>query len=66
MMFTSLIAFILPIVLTIRANKTSDTDGSVDVYFGLLKGQKEEIISLRILLFCAVLAVLVAILGNFI
>ena len=66
MIFTSLIAFILPIALTLHVNKVSDKKGSVDVYFGFFKGKRAELLSLRILLFCAVSAILVAIIGNFV
>lgn len=66
MIFTSLIAFILPIILTLHVNKISDNKGSVAVYFGFSKENGAELLSLRILLFCAVSAILVAVIGNFV
>lgn len=65
-MFTSLIAFILPIVLAIHVNQGCENKGNVDVYFGFFKEKQTELLALRILLFLAVSAVIAAIIGNFV
>lgn len=66
MIFTSLIAFILPLLLAIHAvkNATLLDPGTVKVCFGAWTEPASELLSLRVLLFCAVTAVLVAIVGN--
>lgn len=64
MVFTSLIAFVFPILLTIHVNKEYEEMGSIDVYLGFLKEKRAELVSLRVLLFSTLLAVVVAIIGN--
>ena len=65
--FTSLVAFILPFVLTWHVLvEDGDSRGSVTVYFGWLTSHKAELRSVKILLVLAVAAVLVAIIGNFV
>ena len=62
--FTSLIAFILPLVLTIHVLVQDDSEGSIDVYYGWFKRRTSQLLSLRILLVLAALAIVVAIGGN--
>jgi hypothetical protein len=64
MIFTSLVAFVLPVVLTLHVVKEFDQEGSVDVYFGLFKSRRAELLSLRILLFATTIAIVTAIVGN--
>jgi amino acid permease len=64
MIFTSLVAFILPLVLALHATKDYDADGSIDVYFGCFKGRDAQLLSLRIILALAVLAIAAAVGGN--
>ena len=64
--FTSLVAFILPLVLTLHAmNSTDAVEGSIDVYCGMFRGRRStQILLLRLLLLIAVLAISLAIGGN--
>lgn len=63
--FTSLIAFILPLLLTIHVAKTcDDREGSVSVYWGWFASKRSELISLYILLGVTVFAIAFAIVGN--
>jgi hypothetical protein len=64
MIFTSLVAFVLPVVLTLHVVKEFDQEGSVNVYFGLFKSRSAELLSLRILLFATTIAIVTAIVGN--
>jgi hypothetical protein len=66
MVFTSLIAFVFPLLLAMHANSESDEKGSVEVYFGLWKERASELLSLRVLLFFAIASIVVAIVGNFV
>ena len=65
-LFTSLVAFILPLVLALHVVKEFDYEGSVAVYCGRLKDKRSELLSLRVLLSVAVFAIVLAILGNII
>jgi len=65
-LFTGMVAFLLPILLTIHVVGTYDYEGSVDVYFGYFKSKRAEMISLYILLAVTVAALAAAITGNFI
>ena len=62
--FTSLVAFILPLVLTIHVVEQNDVEGSIDVYYGWFQSRASQLRSLRILLVVATLAIAVAIGGN--
>lgn len=64
--FTSLVAFILPLALSLHIVQDYDYEGSVSVYGGWLKDKVSHQMSLRVLLMLAVLAIFVAILGNFV
>ena len=63
-LFTSLVAFILPLVLALHVVKEFDYEGSVAVYCGRLRDKRSELLSLRVLLSVAVFAIVLAILGN--
>jgi hypothetical protein len=64
--FTSLIAFILPLLLALHALDVCDDEGTVDVYspFQHLTTQESQQTALRVLLVLAVLAIVAAIFGN--
>ena len=64
--FTSLVAFILPLVLALHVVKEFDYEGTISVYFGRFRDKRSELISLRVLLFLTTAAVTAAILGNII
>merc|ERR1712113_695685 len=57
---TSFVAFILPIVLSIKASKGTDNRGSLSLYFGYSVSSKAEKISLWVLLVLAIASALVA------
>lgn len=62
--FTSLIVFVFPLLLAIHEMQNTAAPGSIDVYCGLIKGHRAELISLWILLFLAMTSVSLAIWGN--
>jgi Mn2+/Fe2+ NRAMP family transporter len=63
--FTSLIAFILPLLLALHSLDTSDDEGNVDVYAPLhLPTKQSQRRALIVLLVLAVLSILAAIFGN--
>ena len=64
MIFTALIAFILPILLAIHVVKDYDYKGSIAVYAGWFASKRAELLSLYVLLVLSVLAVALAIFGN--
>jgi hypothetical protein len=64
--FTSLVAFILPLTLAHHIVQTFDYEGSVSVYFDLIRGKRSELIALRVLLAVAILSIIAAIVGNLI
>jgi hypothetical protein len=64
--FTSLVTFLLPLLLAIHVVRTSDTEGSILVYGSWFRGKNAHLMSLYILLALAVLAIIVAVLGNLI
>ena len=65
MVFTSLIAFILPLLLALHSLETEDEGGSVNAYkpwFIVQKSAQNR--ALKVLLVVASLSILIAILGN--
>jgi hypothetical protein len=62
--FTSLVAFILPIALALHVTEEFDYDGTVSVYFGYVRTVAAEITTLRVMMVMASLAVALAVLGN--
>jgi hypothetical protein len=62
--FTSLVAFILPLILAIHVVRTDDTIGSIQVYGGWYKAKDPQLVSLYVLFALACLSIFVAILGN--
>jgi Tryptophan/tyrosine permease family len=62
--FTSLVAFILPLILSIYVVRTNDTAGSIQVYGDWYKTKKAHLTSLYVLFAMACLSIFVAILGN--
>eukprot|EP00529_Nitzschia_sp_RCC80_P013072 CAMPEP_0113515218 /NCGR_PEP_ID=MMETSP0014_2-20120614/40824_1 /TAXON_ID=2857 /ORGANISM="Nitzschia sp." /LENGTH=605 /DNA_ID=CAMNT_0000411765 /DNA_START=192 /DNA_END=2009 /DNA_ORIENTATION=+ /assembly_acc=CAM_ASM_000159 len=64
--FTSLIAFILPLLISLHSLSTSDREGSIDVYYPLhcVKSKSAQKAALRVLLVLSVLSIIFAILGN--
>lgn len=64
--FTSLIAFILPLLLSLRSIETEKSDGSVNVYKPFyLTFQETQKLAIRVVLVLAIASIIVAILGNF-
>jgi hypothetical protein len=62
--FTSLVAFIFPLALTLHTIHDCDAVGSIDVYSGLIADSKSaQLLWVRILLVLAVLAIVVAVGG---
>ena len=61
--FTSAIAFILPLYIALRALVRSETYGSIQVY-GMPVGKTRQILFLRVTLFVACAAVTIAIFGQ--
>lgn len=64
MIFTSLVAFILPLTLSLYVVKTYDYEGHIDVCFGWFQDRKLEKKVLQFLLILACLTVAVAIIDN--
>jgi len=65
MVFTSLIAFILPLLLSLHSLETEDGGGSVNAYKPWSIVQKSsQNLALKVLLVVASLSILIAILGN--
>jgi amino acid permease len=62
--FTSLVAFVLPVALALHAVKQFDNEGSISVYYGYFTSKRAERNSLRVLLFFAIFAIVAAIVGN--
>jgi len=66
MIFTSLIAFILPLFLALCALEKGCSDGSVDVYKPFhVKSHEAKNLAIRIIIAVGIGSILVAILGNF-
>lgn len=64
-LFTSLIAFILPLLLALHTLDETDSEGSVDVYSPFhLGSKKSQRRALQVLLVLSVLAIIAAIFGN--
>lgn len=64
--FTSLIAFILPLLVSLRSIETAKGEGSVNVYKPFyLRSQETQKLAIRIVLVFAIASIFVAILGNF-
>jgi hypothetical protein len=64
--FTSAIAFILPIAIALHVATKYGYEGSVVVYFGYIRTVAAEITTLRIMMVMATLSVILAVIGNFI
>jgi len=65
-MFQSLIAFILPLLLALRSLEVASDEGSVNVYKPLhVASKKAKRLAIRIILLLAVASIIAAILGNF-
>lgn len=63
--FTSLIAFILPLLVSLRSIETSKCEGSVNVYKPFyLRSQETQKLAIRVVLVLAIASIIVAILGN--
>jgi Tryptophan/tyrosine permease family len=62
--FTSLVAFILPLILALHVVHEVDSEGSISVYGGWLTEKGPHLMSVRVLLTIAVVAIFVAIVGN--
>ena len=62
--FTSLVAFILPLILSIYVVRTNDAVGSILVYGGWYKTKAAQLTTLYVLITFACLSIFVAILGN--
>ena len=63
--FTSLIAFILPLLLALHSLDTSDDEGNVDVYAPLhLPTKQSQRRALIVLLILAIISIIAAIFGN--
>ena len=62
--FTSLVAFILPLILSIYVVRTKDNVGSILKYSGWYGSKKAQLVSLYLLFVLACLSIFVAILGN--
>lgn len=62
--FTSLIAFILPLMLALHVVNEIDTEGTVKVYIGLSPENDRKQTMLRILLMFAMLAISLALFGS--
>lgn len=62
--FTSLIVFIFPLLLTIHERQNAAAAGSVDVYCGYITSQRAELFSLWVLLALSVTSISFAIWGN--
>ena len=63
--FTSLVAFILPLILALHVVQCFDYEGHVLVYFGYFKESVTEARLLYVLVFLAVLSVVAALIGTF-
>jgi hypothetical protein len=64
--FTSLVAFILPLGLALYVAEKFDEKGTILVYGNYLKDRISHAHTLRILLLLAALSIIVAIVGNFV
>jgi hypothetical protein len=62
--FTSLVAFILPLALALYVVKEFDYEGSISIYCGTLTDKRSQLRALRVLITVAVFAILAALLGN--
>ena len=63
--FTSLVAFILPLLLSLHSLETGNDEGSVGVYKPChVTSKKKQKIALKVLLALAIASIIVAILGN--
>jgi amino acid permease len=62
--FTSLVAFVLPVALALHAVKQFDNEGSISVYYGYFTSKRAELNSLRVILFLTSAAIVAAIAGN--
>jgi hypothetical protein len=64
--FTSLIAFILPLLAALYSLSTSDREGSIDVYYPLhcVRSKSAQKAALQILLVLSAFSIVAAILGN--
>lgn len=63
-LFTSIVAFILPLLLALHTVLEFDVKGSIQVYFGYFSSKRSQIIALVVLLGLSVISVMVALLGN--
>ncbi|GKY98627.1 hypothetical protein MPSEU_000819400 [Mayamaea pseudoterrestris] len=62
--FTALVAFLLPILLAIHVVRDYKKDGSIAVYSGWFNTARKELMSLYVLLVLTVVAITLAIIGN--
>jgi hypothetical protein len=62
--FTSLVVFILPLILAYHVTTEFSEESSISVYNGYFKSKDAQIIALRVLIVLAVVAVLCALAGN--
>jgi hypothetical protein len=61
--FTGMVVFILPLLLTIHVVRTSDAVGSVSVYFGLFEEKPAHLRSLYVLLVLTAASIVAALVG---
>jgi hypothetical protein len=66
--FTSVVAFLLPLIVSYRALVVSDEEGSLRVFFWTSerKSKESQKVTLKVLLTLAVLSIIAAIVGNII
>lgn len=62
--FTSMVAFILPLLLALHTVKEFDTEGVISIYFGHFSSKRAKVNALRVLLGLAVVSVTAALIGN--
>lgn len=64
--FTSLIAFILPLLIALHSLDTSERDGSIDVYYPIhwIRSKSAQKAALKVLLVLSVISIVFAVLGN--
>lgn len=62
--FTSLVVFILPLLLAYHVTVNFSEEGSISVYNGYFTSKEAKIAALRVLIILAILSVLLALAGN--
>jgi hypothetical protein len=62
-LFTSIVAFILPLLLALHTVMEFDMEGSIEVYYGYFTSKRSQIWALVLLLALAILSVVAALYG---